>query len=449
MPGTEANVSRDTFDASKGNLSVRLQQGVPITDADWNELQDNAAWWNERARDVQTSFDVHASDGSYLPAVLPCKRPMEGTSPVPFVALDGWWPGSMRPYNFDAGLNDDFMVMWGPAVVHGLFVDDFDQRGTSGLYSDAAHRITTGTLTNVAGFVLTDSAKMLPDDGTTQGRLHLLGESAGVGNGTDAPCRVRFTSGAEVGNVYVIAAVNIGLDGVTVTGPWLAGGPAIGDTYDIIPNAYVAVNGVTVGVYLCVWVEDISSEEDHDLEEPTMLLEPSHRYRVRYWLRTLTADIAGTWPTRAQRPLMSDATPQGHSERVYWVWVGALASTTAPLVVAGHFGYSTAKEHPQTAIPDLDIAMPFMPAVAKQSYVLAGVKVLTAPSAAISVTTNAKLDGMPAFASINTEPPDATATSVRCWWDPGVPGRLWLTPNAVPTGTIRISWFVFGYGDLP
>lgn len=34
------NFSRDTFDPSKNYVGVRLQQGVPLVDADWNELND-------------------------------------------------------------------------------------------------------------------------------------------------------------------------------------------------------------------------------------------------------------------------------------------------------------------------------------------------------------------------------------------------------------------------
>jgi hypothetical protein len=34
------NFSRDTFDPAKRYVAVRLQQGVPLVDADWNELQD-------------------------------------------------------------------------------------------------------------------------------------------------------------------------------------------------------------------------------------------------------------------------------------------------------------------------------------------------------------------------------------------------------------------------
>ena len=32
--------SRNTFDKLKHYVGVRLQQGVPIVDADWNELED-------------------------------------------------------------------------------------------------------------------------------------------------------------------------------------------------------------------------------------------------------------------------------------------------------------------------------------------------------------------------------------------------------------------------
>src|SRR4051794_32001370 len=34
------NFSRNTFDPAKRYTAVRMQQGVPLVDADWNELQD-------------------------------------------------------------------------------------------------------------------------------------------------------------------------------------------------------------------------------------------------------------------------------------------------------------------------------------------------------------------------------------------------------------------------
>lgn len=39
-----AVISKDTFDPLRAYVSVRLQQGVPIVDADWNELQDVRAF---------------------------------------------------------------------------------------------------------------------------------------------------------------------------------------------------------------------------------------------------------------------------------------------------------------------------------------------------------------------------------------------------------------------
>jgi len=34
------NFSRNTFDPTKNYVGVRLQQGVPLVDADWNEMDD-------------------------------------------------------------------------------------------------------------------------------------------------------------------------------------------------------------------------------------------------------------------------------------------------------------------------------------------------------------------------------------------------------------------------
>ena len=34
------NFSRNTFNPNKNYVGVRLQQGVPLVDADWNELDD-------------------------------------------------------------------------------------------------------------------------------------------------------------------------------------------------------------------------------------------------------------------------------------------------------------------------------------------------------------------------------------------------------------------------
>ena len=38
--GNFSNGGRDTFDAAKRYIGIRLQQGVPLLDRDWNELED-------------------------------------------------------------------------------------------------------------------------------------------------------------------------------------------------------------------------------------------------------------------------------------------------------------------------------------------------------------------------------------------------------------------------
>jgi hypothetical protein len=38
--GNFSNEKQDTFDPKKGYIGIRLQQGVPLLDRDWNELED-------------------------------------------------------------------------------------------------------------------------------------------------------------------------------------------------------------------------------------------------------------------------------------------------------------------------------------------------------------------------------------------------------------------------
>ena len=40
MVGNFSNHGIDTFDPDKDYIGIRLQQGVPLLDRDWNELED-------------------------------------------------------------------------------------------------------------------------------------------------------------------------------------------------------------------------------------------------------------------------------------------------------------------------------------------------------------------------------------------------------------------------
>ena len=56
------NFSRNTFDQTKGYVGVRLQQGVPLVDADWNELNDVIR------HELYTALSMSLPDG--IPAPL-------------------------------------------------------------------------------------------------------------------------------------------------------------------------------------------------------------------------------------------------------------------------------------------------------------------------------------------------------------------------------------------
>lgn len=67
-----AQITPDTFDPLRGFVSVRLQQGVPIVDADWNEMDDTRRF----AMRAHSSWYVgdgapHGSDGFRIAALAP------------------------------------------------------------------------------------------------------------------------------------------------------------------------------------------------------------------------------------------------------------------------------------------------------------------------------------------------------------------------------------------
>ncbi|HUO69792.1 MAG TPA: Ig-like domain-containing protein [Solirubrobacteraceae bacterium] len=66
--GNFSNGGQDTFDATRRYIGVRLQQGVPLLDRDWNELEDTRRYveWSMRDRNIgegapdDTSFEIAA-----------------------------------------------------------------------------------------------------------------------------------------------------------------------------------------------------------------------------------------------------------------------------------------------------------------------------------------------------------------------------------------------------
>jgi hypothetical protein len=62
-PGNFSNGGVDTFDERKGYVGVRLQQGVPLLDRDWNELEDVRRFFERRIRQHYLGQGVPDLDG--------------------------------------------------------------------------------------------------------------------------------------------------------------------------------------------------------------------------------------------------------------------------------------------------------------------------------------------------------------------------------------------------
>lgn len=82
------NFSRDTFDGRKGYASVRLQQGVPLVDADWNEREDvRRAELRNFARAFAGSGVPRGSDGF---RVTPAAGPNDFGIAAGRCLVEGW-----------------------------------------------------------------------------------------------------------------------------------------------------------------------------------------------------------------------------------------------------------------------------------------------------------------------------------------------------------------------
>ena len=62
-PGNFSNGGVATFDEHKRYLGVRLQQGVPLLDRDWNELDDIRRFFERRLRAYYVGEGVPDLDG--------------------------------------------------------------------------------------------------------------------------------------------------------------------------------------------------------------------------------------------------------------------------------------------------------------------------------------------------------------------------------------------------
>lgn len=240
MPGNVPNISSDTFNLIKEYAKVVLQQGVPILDSDWNELQDVLRMQSIK-QNIVTFGNSRMAPGA--------------SSDVPGFRVTG------------DGSDNNFIITGGLACVEGVLVPS--QHGVTepgDIYYDSEDNyILNGAVTAVGGGTITDENVFY------ELFLNVVG------------CRIRMTSGAEIGNTFTVtvrnSATQLTLDGGT-------GSIAPGDTYLLLPPALTTPGTVRVDeVYIQAWFDDINAEEDTALLNPALGLEPSHRSKLRSCVR--------------------------------------------------------------------------------------------------------------------------------------------------------------------
>jgi hypothetical protein len=272
MPGNTPNVSRNSFDITKNYQKVTLQQGVPIPDSDWNELQDNLRIWLMLL--TEYALGNFFIDDAYLPATA--------SSPA-----------------------NNFEITEGSALIEGTHILTTMADPPAAIdYEDDTNYMVKGTIDAING-----GANTVTDNEQNLQTFHDL-----VSTSDHGPARMKMLTGAEAGNSFNISSHTATV--ITLSGG--IGSIGIGDTYVIKPPALTTPGGArTDQVYLMVWWEDIAKEEDSNIEHPSLGVETAHRDQLRWCVRVNEDSV--TVPS----------TPTSHGFGVRYLKRCAMARTAA------------------------------------------------------------------------------------------------------------------------
>lgn len=275
MPGNVPNISDDTFNFIKAYAKVILQQGVPILDSDWNELQDIVRMAQIR-QNIVTLGNCRLAPGS--------------SSPTTGFILSG------------DGSNNNFYFTPGLACVEGVIVPSehgVAEPSSNIWYDSDDNYLMEGAVTAIGSGTITDEHTV----------YELFMSVVG--------CRIRMTSGAELGTTFIISSR---VDATTLQLAGGIGSIAPGDTYKMLPPPLTTPVSPRVDeVYLQVWFDDINAEEDTDLLNPSLGLEPSHRDKVRSVVRVAEG---GATPV----------TPDPYSLGVRYMKIGFIERTASSVI---------------------------------------------------------------------------------------------------------------------
>jgi len=324
MPSSSPNLSNPnhSFDKTKGYKNVVFQQGKPILDVDLNDASS--------ALSAQTTSTLIEKMG-YGPPQLDFKdwavMSVESTSVVSNRNQDNFALSLGRLDTFKgvidtASLKDvdslDKSIIFDYGKIQDLTVTSANDRVFSNYMYKGTITDPTSTLVFLdenKNFGTNDKKRLLginrsivvsPDSASVASQADdAITDTTKdfIANITEGGCRVRFTSGALSGEEQVLT----GVSGSTLTvGVAFSAIPAIGDEYVIIPSntlkeyrdLYDAtqtqdaskVAGLTTGLpqllmYVQVFDEDISSEEDTSIQSSALGFETTHRTQLRWCVR--------------------------------------------------------------------------------------------------------------------------------------------------------------------
>lgn len=246
MSGNVPNISRDSFVWDQLYNNVVLQQGVPVVDSDWNEQMDIALLEN-------ILRGAHILGDMLLPPLVTQEHADGNTG---FTVQEA----TVTTNNFE--------VAGGWALCKGVLVPTYPAYPPLDIdYDSNLNKMGYGTVTSVNGGAVTIS-----DTEKNWQTFHNL-----VG------CRVYMTSGAESGNTFTVVA----LTNPTTLQLNSVGSIAATDTYLVLPPVLTTPSGGdrTDKVYLMVWFEDVSENEEGALLHPGLGVAPCHRKQRRWCVR--------------------------------------------------------------------------------------------------------------------------------------------------------------------
>jgi hypothetical protein len=240
MAGNVPNISNDTFVPTKDYSKVEMQQGVPVLDSDLNELQD-------LLRHHSMKVNQRSIGNARLPA--------GSNDASPGYEVVG------------TGASNDFTISGGYACVEGIITQS--KKGVSTpsdiQYDSQDNLLLEGTVSSVG------SGNIVDEDAKYENWHSLVG------------CRVVMTSGIDIGVTRVITSR---VDSTTLALSGGTGSIAASDSFYILPPALTTpASPRTDEVYIMAFHDDINSNEDTALLNPSLGMEPSHRSKLRSCVR--------------------------------------------------------------------------------------------------------------------------------------------------------------------